>query len=65
MSEFKIVTADSVKINISNTQNDVITFEKKFDKKLTILELKVIAQYNIFYIDRPVFNESVFLLIVG
>ncbi|CAO1413595.1 unnamed protein product [Diamesa serratosioi] len=40
MSDFKIVTADSVKINISNTQNDVITFEKKFDKKLTILELK-------------------------
>ena len=49
MSEnIKIVTSDSVKINISNTQTDNITFEKKFDKKLTIFELKVIITIQIF-----------------
>lgn len=49
MSEhIKIITADSVKINISNTQNDTITFEKKFDKKITIFELKVRFSRQIF-----------------
>jgi Ubiquitin-like domain len=30
-----------VKVNVSNSQNDAVSFEKKFDKNLTIAELKV------------------------
>lgn len=43
MSEnLQVISSDSVKINVSNSSNDVVSFEKKFDKKLTIGELKVI-----------------------
>lgn len=42
MSEgIKIITSDVVKVNVSNSQNDVVSFEKKFDKRQTISELKV------------------------
>lgn len=42
MSEgFTIITSDTVKVNVSNSANDVISFEKKFDKRITISELKV------------------------
>lgn len=37
----QVVTAETVKINVSNSSNDVVSFEKKFDKKLTIGDLKV------------------------
>lgn len=40
-NEFTVITSDTVKINVSNSQNDVISFEKKFDKRLTISDLKV------------------------
>lgn len=42
MSEnITIITSDTVKVNVSNSANDVISFEKKFDKRITISELKV------------------------
>lgn len=42
MSEsIQIITSDTVKINISNSQNNVISFEKKFNKGLKIHEFKV------------------------
>ncbi|KAG5681388.1 hypothetical protein PVAND_010830 [Polypedilum vanderplanki] len=41
MSEsVQIISSDTVKLNVSNSANDVITFEKKFDKKQTVGELK-------------------------
>jgi Ubiquitin-like domain len=30
-----------VKVHVSNSQNDAVSFEKKFDKNLTIADLKV------------------------
>lgn len=39
--EIKIITSDTVKVNVSNSQNDVVSFEKKFDKRQTISDLKV------------------------
>lgn len=42
MSEnIQVVTSDTVKINVSNSSNDVISFEKKFNKSVMISELKV------------------------
>lgn len=42
MSEgIKIITSETVKVNVSNSQNDVVSFEKKFDKRQTIADLKV------------------------
>lgn len=42
MSEnVQILTSDTVKVNVSNSCNDVVSFEKKFNKSLTINELKV------------------------
>lgn len=42
MSEsIQIITSDTVKVNVSNSQNDVVSFEKKFDKRITISDLKV------------------------
>lgn len=53
MSEgFKIITSDTVKVNVSNSQNDVVSFEKKFDKRQTISDLKVshpTCFYNFLY----------------
>jgi len=41
MSEnISIITSDTVKVNVSNSANDVVSFEKKFDKRLTISDLK-------------------------
>lgn len=45
MSEnVQIITSDTVKVNVSNSSNDVISFEKKFNKSLPIHELKVIFE---------------------
>jgi Ubiquitin-like domain len=42
MSEIiSIITSDTVKVNVSNSSNDVLSFEKKFDKRQTISDLKV------------------------
>lgn len=42
MSENLVIpSSSSVKINVSNSFNDVVSFEKKFDKDLTIAKLKV------------------------
>lgn len=42
MSEnLQIITSDTVKVNVSNSCNDVVSFEKKFNKSLPINELKV------------------------
>lgn len=42
MSEsVKIVTADFVKVNVTNSKTDAVVFERKFPKNLTILEFKV------------------------
>lgn len=41
MESFQIITSDFVKVNVTNSKNDSVAFEKKFPKKLTILELKV------------------------
>lgn len=42
MSEsIQVITSDTVKVNVSNSQNDVVSFEKKFDKRITISDLKV------------------------
>lgn len=47
MSEsFKIITSDTVKVNVSNSVNDTVSFERKFDKKLTISDLKVRESCN-------------------
>lgn len=51
MSEtINIITADTVKVNVSNSSNDVVSFEKKFDKKLLISDLKVshLLCFNVF-----------------
>lgn len=32
---------DFVQVNVSNSQNDVVSFEKKFPRDITIAELKV------------------------
>lgn len=37
----QVITSETVKLNVSNSFNDVVSFEKKFDKKLTIGDLKV------------------------
>lgn len=37
---------DFVQINVSNSQNDVVSFEKKFPKDITIAELKVNLEPN-------------------
>lgn len=54
MSEYKIITSDFLKVNVSNSQNDVISFERKFDKGMTILDLKV---YD--------FSRTIFFLIIN
>lgn len=36
-----VITSGTVKINVSNSANDVISFERKFDKGIKISELKV------------------------
>lgn len=42
MSEgITIITSSTVKVNVSNSVNDVVSFEKKFDKGITISDLKV------------------------
>lgn len=42
MSEnLQVISSDTVKINVSNSSNDVISFEKKFNKGISINELKV------------------------
>lgn len=35
--------SDFIQINVSNSQNDVVSFEKKFPKDIKIIELKVIT----------------------
>lgn len=35
---------DFIQINVSNSQNDVVSFEKKFPKDMKIAELKVISK---------------------
>jgi hypothetical protein len=42
MSEgITVISSDTVKVNVTNSVNDVVSFEKKFDKHLTISDLKV------------------------
>lgn len=41
MSEYQVITSNFVKVNVSNSENDVISFERKFDKGITIFDLKV------------------------
>lgn len=41
MENIQIITGDFVKVNVTNSKNDSVAFEKKFPKKFTILELKV------------------------
>lgn len=36
---------DFVQVNVSNSQNDVVSFEKKFPKDIKIAELKVNLMY--------------------
>lgn len=36
----KIITSDFIKINISNSKNNSVSFEKKFPKNITIADLK-------------------------
>lgn len=38
---YRINMGDFIQVNVSNSQNDVISFEKKFPKDLKISELKV------------------------
>lgn len=47
MSEnIKIITSNTVKVNVSNSVNDVLSFERKFDKGLLISDLKVSHMIN-------------------
>lgn len=39
----QVITSDVVKVNVSNSFNDVVSFEKRFNKSLRINELKVCA----------------------
>lgn len=41
MENVHIITSDFIKVNVTNSKNDSVAFEKKFPKKFTILELKV------------------------
>lgn len=36
-----VITSGTVKINVSNSANDVVSFERKFDKGIKISDLKV------------------------
>jgi hypothetical protein len=49
----QIITSDTVKINVSNSQNNVISFEKKFNKSLLIAEMKV-SNCCCFFLGRSV-----------
>lgn len=44
---FQVITSETVKLNVSNSSNDVVSFEKKFDKKITVGELKVIKMTHL------------------
>lgn len=37
----RVLTSSIVKVNVSNSQNDAVSFEKKFDKGISISDLKV------------------------
>lgn len=39
--DIQVITSGTVKINVSNSANDVISFERKFDKGIRISDLKV------------------------
>lgn len=41
MSEFRVITSDYVKVNVTNSQNSAVSLEQKFAKSLAIEELKV------------------------
>lgn len=45
MSDFRVITSDFVKVNVTNSQNSAVSLEQKFAKSLTIEELKVYT-YN-------------------
>lgn len=38
---FRVITSDYVKVNVTNSQNSAVSLEQKFAKSLTIEELKV------------------------
>lgn len=42
MADFKVVTSDFVKVQISTSKNDLCDLERRFPKDLTINQLKVI-----------------------
>jgi hypothetical protein len=67
MSDFQVVTSDFVKLNVSNSSNNVISFEKKFDKKLQIAELKVsvIHQYFFFLNNKIFMDRLLFAVKIG
>lgn len=49
MSEgVQVITAETVKVNVSNSVNDVVSFEKKFHKGISISDLKVSHAINNF-----------------
>lgn len=56
MSEIITVqTSDTVKVNVSNSSNDVISFERKLDKRQTISDLKV-SHGNLFLLFSAYFS---------
>lgn len=47
---------DFVQISVTNPQNDVISFEKKFRKDLKIAELKVTQKKKSSYLNKSTFD---------
>lgn len=45
---FRCEMGDFIQVNVSNSHNDVVSFEKKFPKDMKISELKVIIPLNEF-----------------
>lgn len=43
---YQVITSDFAKVNVTNSQNDAVAFEKKFAKTLSIEELKVMCVYT-------------------
>lgn len=39
---FRVITSDYVRVNVTNSQNSAVSLEQKFAKNLTIEELKVL-----------------------
>lgn len=47
---------DFVQVNVSNSQNDVVSFEKKFPRDIAIAELKVSSVHEKTFVPVTIFK---------